>query len=466
MPGKIVGVLYSSFLEEVLVAQFFGQLAVVLAACRAAGALLARFGQPQVLGDMVAGFALGPLVLGLLAPAAQHALFPGGSTQLLHVLGQLGVTLFMFGVGLSFDGAGAVRHLRTAAATATASLAAPLLCGGLLGLALAGGALGVDGAGWFGAGTAGWQAAWFLGLAVAISAFPVLARILDETGTTRTTVGTVSLACAATDDAVAWMLLAGLLAATGAGVGAGVLAAGGGLAYLAVLIAVRPLLRRYARWATEGGTSLRPAAVAPVLVLLTGCAATTEAIGLHAVFGAFVCGAVLPRELAGHLAGRIAPLTTNLLLPLYFVSAGLRMATDALLDPRSWLVLAAVVLVAVVSKGGTSALVARWHGLSWPQAGSVGALLNARGLMELVLIDVALRAGLIGPKLYTVLALTTVVTTLAAVPAFTLFRRRWAVVTEPATVAAAAGEPAAAAAAAGPREGAGGAADLQATQRR
>ncbi|MFG1840340.1 cation:proton antiporter [Micromonospora sp. NPDC049175] len=414
------------------------QLAVVLGACRLAGALLGRLGQPQAVADMIAGFALGPLALGLLAPSVQLALFPrelelAGATvahpsaQILHVLGQLGATLFMFLVGLSFDGAGAIRHLRTATTTAVASLAAPLVVGGLLGLALAGGALGIAASddGWFGAHIPGWQAAWFLGLAVAVSAFPVLARILEETGATRTTVGTVSLACAATDDAVAWMMLAGLMATAGAAAHLGVLAVAGGLVYVAVLVALRPLLRRYARWATEGGDALRPAAVGAALVLLTACAATTEMIGLHAVFGAFVCGMVMPRELTAHLTGRIAPLTTTLLLPLFFASAGLRIVTDTLLDPSGWLVLGAVVLVAVVSKGGVSALVARWSGLSWSQSASVGALLNARGMMELVLIDVALRAGLIGPKLYTVLALMTMVTTFAAAPVFALTRRRW-----------------------------------------
>jgi Kef-type K+ transport system membrane component KefB len=416
------------------------QLAVVLAACRLAGALLGRLGQPQVVADMIAGFALGPLALGLLAPAVQQALFPrelelGGvtvahpSAQIVQVLGQLGATLFMFLVGLSFDGPGAVRHLRSATTTAVASLGAPLLTGGLLGLALAGGALGVEASdpGWFGPDIPGWQAAWFLGLAVSISAFPVLARILEETGATRTTVGTVSLACAATDDAVAWMMLAGLMATAGAAAQLGILAVAGGVAYVAVLVALRPLLRRFGRWATEGGDTLRPAAVGTVLVLLTACAATTEMIGLHAVFGAFVCGMVMPRELTAHLTGRIAPLTTTLLLPLFFASAGLRIVTDTLLDPRGWLVLVAVVLVAVLSKGGVSALVARWSGLSWSQSASVGALLNARGMMELVLIDVALRAGLIGPKLYTVLALMTMVTTFAAAPAFALARRHWPV---------------------------------------
>ncbi|PZT70861.1 hypothetical protein DN402_06045 [Streptomyces sp. SW4] len=225
---------------------FFLQLAAVLAVCRIAGLLLRRLGQPQVVADMVAGFLLGPTLLGHVFPALFDDLFPqvltvpGTGTDIQHpalatlfVAGQLGLVLYMFVVGLKFDHSILAGHVRQSAVASAAGVLAPIVAGGVLGWYLAGGEL------WFADGVAAWQAALFVGAACGITAFPMLARIVHERGMTRTTVGTVALACAAVDDAAAWILLAVVVAAAQGDPVVALLALGGSAAYVVVLLAVK-----------------------------------------------------------------------------------------------------------------------------------------------------------------------------------------------------------------------------------
>jgi len=394
-----------------LTALFFLQLAVILLACRLVGAVLVRVGQPQVVADLLAGFALGPLLLGSVAPRIESALFPTGpSMSVLYVVGQLGLALYMFLVGLSFDTALLRAHVRTSVVTGAASLVAPLVAGAALGLLLVRG-------GWFPSRVAGWQAMLFVGTAIAVSAFPVLARIVHDRGLTRTRIGTIALACAATDDAVAWILLATVLATGRAQPGIAVVALLGGTGYtLVMLVGARPALHRFARWSGTGA-GIRPAALPSVAIFVLLCAWFTEATGVYAVFGAFVAGAVMPRgRFADQLYERLAPVTVSVLLPVFFVLAGLRALPASQLTPAVLAMTVAVTLVAVLSKGGACTLASRYTGTPWREAVSVGALMNARGLMELVLLDAGITAGIITPALYTVFAVMTIVTTLLAVP--------------------------------------------------
>ncbi|MEV1084870.1 cation:proton antiporter [Streptomyces sp. NPDC050211] len=420
---------------------FFVQLAAVLAVCRLLGLLLRRLGQPQVVADMAAGFLLGPTLLGHVFPALFDDLFPrlltvpGTATDIQHpalttlfVAGQLGLVLYMFVVGLKFDHSILAGHLRQSAVASAAGVLAPIVVGGLLGWYLADGDL------WFADDVAAWQAAVFVGAACAITAFPMLARIIHDRGLTRTKIGTVALACAAVDDAAAWILLAIVVAAAQGDPMVALLALGGSALYVAVLLGVKRVAgARFARWSTgEGGA--RPEALGAVVVVLLVCATFTEWVGVYSVFGAFVLGTCMPRgAFADEIGRRLEPVTSYVLLPLFFVYAGLGTRLDVVFDPTVLATLLLVLVVAFAVKGGACTLAWRATGSSWRDAASLGSLMNARGLMELILLSIGRDAGLITVELYTVLALMTVLTTFAATPLYEWIERRGAAKAGPGT---------------------------------
>lgn len=413
---------------------FFIQLAVVLFACWAVGLLLRRIGQPQVVADMLAGFLLGPTLLGFVFPSLQDWLFPSTlrvagdasdvtvthpSLVVLYVLGQLGLVLYMFVVGLSFRLDILGGHLRSALGSSVAGVVFPIITGGVLGWILSRDRT------FFDADIAAWQAALFVGAAMAVTAFPMLARIIFENGLTGTPTGTVALACAAVDDTIAWILLALVVSASHNDASLALLAVGGAIVYVVVMLTVgRRLTRRLSSWSMDAG-GLRSPGLILTMVILLACAVFTEAVGVYAVVGAFLFGAVLPRGPFNQaLQERIEPVTARVLLPLFFIYSGLITQFNLLLDPKVLQVLVAVVAVAFISKGLACTAGARFAGLAWGPAASVGALMNARGLMELVLLNIGLQAGLVTPALYTVLALMTVITTLAATPLYFFIQRR------------------------------------------
>lgn len=410
----------------------FVQLGVVLLACWAFGLLLRRMGQPQVVADMVAGFLLGPTLFGFVLPGFQRWLFPATitlnpttevmhpSTVVLYVLGQLGLVLYMFVVGLTFRQDVFGKHLKSSFGAAGAGMLVPIITGGVLGWLLS-----TDGT-FFSAKIASWQAALFVGAAMAITAFPMLARIIYENKLSGTPTGTVALACAAVDDTVAWILLALVVSAARSDPSVALLAVVGAFVYVGGALTLgRRLTRRLARTSMDL-TGLRQSGLTLTLVLLFLCSAFTEATGLYAVVGAFVFGAVIPKGRFNEaLREKIEPVTVRVLLPLFFIYSGLVTRFDLLLQPKILLVLIAVVVVAFVSKGLACAFGARSAGLPWKSAASVGALMNARGLMELILLNIGLDNGLVTPALYTVLALMTVLTTLASTPLYFLIQRRF-----------------------------------------
>jgi Kef-type K+ transport system membrane component KefB len=406
--------------------RLFLQLAVILIAGRAAGFVLRRVRQPQVVAEMVAGLILGPSLLGLLAPNLQHAIFPstqtvqmGGmtavvqhpSTTILFAIGQLGLILYMFLVGAQLDTGMLSSHLSDAGRVSLVGIVIPALTGGALGIALAGDAR------LFPADISSAQGGLFLASAMAVTAFPVLARILTDTGAAQTRIGTLAISAAALDDAVAWTLLALTLALVRDSASGAAVTFVGAAAYAAVMIVlIRPRLRRLNE---RSAIRLTPAGLTGVLAAVMLCAALTEEIGVHAVFGAFVAGAVLPRgDLIDQLRRFLEPLTVAILLPVFFVYAGLNTRIGLLREGSlAWIGLA-IILLAFVSKGGGCAIAMRLGGASYRESGAVGALMNARGLMELTLISIGLERGLISPALYTILALMAVVTTVAAPPLF------------------------------------------------
>lgn len=412
---------------------FFIQLAVTLVCCWSLGAILRRLGQPQVVADMVAGFLLGPALLGFLLPAVQRWLFPATvslgkageiphpSFAVLYVFGQLGLVLYMFTVGLSFDGAVLRNHVGSVAASSVAGVLTPIVTGGVLGWLLAGNST------FFGAHIAAWQAALFMGASMAITAFPMLARIIKENKTIRSSTGTVALACAAVDDTMAWILLAVVVSAVRSDPSVALLALGGAIAYTAFMLTLgRRAFARLGRW-SMGAEGLRVPGITLTLVALLLSAAVTDVIGIYAVAGAFLCGVAMPRGVFNDaLRDLIEPITVRLLLPLFFVYSGLNTHFNLLLDTTVVMTLLAIVVIAFCSKGFACMLGARLSGMDWRSSAAIGALMNARGLMELILLNIGLESGLVTPALYTVLAVMTIVTTLAATPLYSLVRRvRW-----------------------------------------
>ncbi|WP_280366034.1 cation:proton antiporter [Nocardia wallacei] len=421
-----------SYLELTL--HFFLQMAVILAVYRLVWPLLKRLGQMQVVAIMAAGFLLGPSVLGAIWPGAQRWLFPatlgiGGQTiphpslTVIYVSGQLGLVLYMFLVGSSFQTKILTDHIRVAGTTATAGLTVPLLFGAATGYVL------FNHGDFFTGKVVAWQAALFLAAAVGITAFPVLAWIIHDSGLHNTRVGTMTLACAAFDDAWSWILLAVVVASAKGNMNSAVLAfVGGGVFVLFMLTVGRRLLRSLNGWAEKemradpAGLPLGPFTVVLLVVLV--CAWFTDWSGIYSVFGAFLAGVVMPRgEWLDRVRERTEPLVAYLLLPAFFVYAGLNTKLSLLLHPVAIVAAAVVLVVSFAGKFGAVSLASRWQGLSWREAGAMGALANARGLMELVLINIGLTQGLITPTLFTILAIMTIVTTFVASPLFRMFER-------------------------------------------
>jgi len=392
----------------------FLQLSVILLACRIVGRLLRPLGQTQVVGEMVAGVLLGPSLLGLLAPECQNWLFPDGAQMsILYALSQIGLVLYMFLIGMELNRDLLVEHSRNAVIISLSGILAPVIVGGALGWLIA------DNPALFTHRILAWQAALFLASAVSITAFPMLARIVHESGIAKTPIGTLTLAGAAVNDAAAWAFLACVIAMVRANAMIAVLAIGGGLAYaLAMIFIARPAFRLF-EWLTIRYDAVRPEMVAMLLLVLMLCAWFTELIGIYAIFGAFVCGAVMPRgRFQREVVQRLESLTVTLLLPTFFVYSGLNTRMNLVVAPGLLGVTVTTLLVAFACKGGGCMIATRVAGASWRESAAVGALMNARGLMELILVNIALEKGLITYGLFAILVLMAIVTTMLASPLY------------------------------------------------
>ncbi|HEX8554612.1 MAG TPA: cation:proton antiporter [Sphingomonas sp.] len=401
---------------------FFGQMLVIIGACRSVGWLAKRFlGQPQVVGEMIAGVILGPSLLGLLAPDIQQTIFPKESRSVLFVVAQLGVGLYMFIVGLGFRADHFRAQARSAAAVSLSGMLAPFL----VAVAITPWLIGIPGL--FAERITQGQATLFLGACIAITAFPMLARIIHERGLSGTPLGTLSLSAGAIDDAGAWCVLAVVLASFGDGAGVAVKAIVGGIGFVALAATLGPrLLAPLGRIAErEGGVNGNVMAV--VLMLFMASAFAMDAIGIHAVFGGFVLGTVIPRGLlANYLKQRLEPFAVVVLLPTFFTFSGLNTQLITVTDPSLLLVTLAILAGSILAKGAACYAAARLTGQDNPTALGIGALMNARGLMELIIINIGLQRGIIGPALFSMLVLMAIVTTLMASPLFELVYGRQA----------------------------------------
>ena len=393
--------------------RFFLQLAVILSVCRFVSWVATRAGQPPVVGEMIAGVLLGPSLFGLVAPHWQAMVFPPASKPILFSVAQIGLVLYMFIVGLEFRVDLVRDRMRSALAISASGILAPFV----LGCGLAVWLLGRGG--FFTPGVSLLQAMPYLGAAMAITAFPMLARIIVERKLTGTEVGALSLAAGAIDDAAAWCVLALVLASFANDARIALYAIGGSVLLVAVVFTVgRRLLAAIATRADRSPADSR-LMFGWVLVLLMLAAWYTDGIGIYAVFGAFVLGAAMPRgKFCNDIQERIEPLATQLLLPLFFIYSGLNTRFDLVNDAGLWLVALAVLAAAVIGKAGACYLAARACGESRRDSMGVGALMNARGLMELIILNIGLERGLITPTLFTIMVLMAIVTTLMATPMF------------------------------------------------
>jgi len=396
------------------------QLIVILVTARVCGWVLKYLGQPSVVGEMAAGLVLGPMCMGALFPALHAQLFAKASLGGLSALSTLGLVLFMFVVGLELRADRNMREqIRASGCVGLLSVIAPLALGLAISPALHP-ALAPAGVGF-------WPFALFIAAALSITAFPVMARILKDRGMTHTPFGRLSLGSAAVVDVFAWILLAFVVAMVGSGEGyPGLLKTGGGVVLLLALVyfGLRPafnwLLRRHA---PDGEPSA--ALLTALMIGLLSCAMLTEWMHLHAVFGAFLFGACLPRDdrLLGSLAKRIEPLSIVVLMPLFFALAGLSTTANAFSGAGLGAMLL-IIFAAVVGKIAGGAIGARMTGYGWRDSLATGALMNARGLMELIVMKVGLDAGLIGPELFTMLLVMALSTTAMTGPLMTLFAGR------------------------------------------
>ena len=393
---------------------FFLQMAVILATCRLVGLAGRRLGQPQVVGEMVAGVLLGPSLFGLLLPSVHARVFPPASLQILYVGAQLGVGLYMFLVGVEFKTEVFRSRLRAAVTVSLSGMLAPFALGA--GIAVVFTRI----PGLFAEQATTAEAMLFLGAAMSITAFPMLARIIHERGLTGTTLGTLALAAGCIDDAAAWCVLAVVLASFGGGAAPAATTIAGGAAYaLLVLTLGRRALRGLETHAARAG-GLTPTALAIVLTLFMLAGWLTDAIGLHTVFGGFLLGVAMPRGvLSRELTRQLEPFAVVFLLPMFFTFSGLNTRLDLVNDASLFAVAAAVLVAACLGKGVACWAAARWQGESQRTALAVGTLMNARGLMELIVVNIGLQHGIIRPALFSVLVLMAVVTTLMASPIFT-----------------------------------------------
>lgn len=400
---------------------FIAQVIIIIVAARFIGYLFRLIRQPQVVGEMAAGILLGPSLFGWVAPDAFRLFFPDHSLGFISALSQLGLIIFMFLIGLELDLSILKGRRRTALAAGLSSIVVPFGLGLLLALVLYSEhgpsdiSLPVFGL--------------FIGTAMSITAFPVLARILTERKLLRTELGAVAIACAALNDLTGWIILALVLVLARAGetdlplwltiLGSGV--------YLALMMGpVRGLMRRLENRIQRRG-EITQDALAVILVVGLASAWVTEWLGIHALFGAFMAGIAMPRRagIVHALIEKLNDYTVVLLLPLFFAYTGLRTSIGLLAEPGLWFEGALVILVAVVGKFAGATLPARATGMSWRDAGALGALMNTRGLMELVMLNIGLDIGVITPTIFAMLVLMAVVTTFMTSPAveWIYFRR-------------------------------------------
>jgi Kef-type K+ transport system membrane component KefB len=386
-------------------------LVVIILCARALGALFRRFNQPQVIGEMIAGILLGPSFLGRIAPEAATYVLPNQVAPYLSILAQIGVILYMFLVGVELDTKLLRGRSHASVAISHASIVVPFLLGG--GLAL-----------WLYPQLATHDVpftvfALFIGVAMSITAFPVLARILTDRRMHQSRMGTIALGCAAVDDVTAWCLFAFVVSVAHAKAGSVILTLGLTAAFIAAVLFVGgPLAQKLIKRQETRRSATTKDGIVVVCAALLLAALATDRIGIHALFGAFLIGTVIPHDsvLARDIRQKFEDLVVVLFVPVFFAFTGMRTQIGVVHGWHEWMICGVIIAVASLGKFGGAFAAARFTGLDWRESTALGILMNTRGLMELIVLNVGLDLGVISPTLFGMLVLMAVVTTLATTP--------------------------------------------------
>ncbi|MBS1598021.1 MAG: cation:proton antiporter [Bacteroidetes bacterium] len=402
------------------------QIIVIILCTRFFGFIFKKIGQPAVIGEIVAGIVLGPSLLGLFFPGISNFIFPADSLNNLQFLSQVGLILFMFVIGLEVD----IRVIRKQAFDAVIISHASIIIPYALGMGLS----------FFlykqfaPEHISFLSFALFMGIAMSITAFPVLARIIRDRGMTKSKLGVMALTCAASDDVTAWCILAVLVAIIKAGSSVSALFTIGLVIFYIVvmLIIVRPIMQKI-QMRYEKNKTMSKTMMAIVFIVLLLSAYATETIGIHALFGAFLAGMIMPQDALFRkiITDKIEDVSIVLLLPLFFVFTGLRTQIGLLNDMSLWIVFGCILLAAVLGKFGGSALAARIVGQSWQDSLSIGALMNTRGLMELVVLNIGYDLGILSPQIFAMMVLMALLTTFMTNPAMNLINSFASLKSEP-----------------------------------
>lgn len=412
----------SHLLPQVLVA-----LITIITTARILGAVCLRCGQPRVIGEVCAGIALGPSLLGRVAPDVMVSLFPSSVSPVLGILAQIGVILYMFLIGLELNSGLLKSKAHVTVAISHASIVAPFLLGSFLALFVF--------EKYAPAGVSFTSFAMFLGVAMSITAFPILARILTDLQLNQTELGVIALSCAAADDVTAWCLLAFVVGVTQADLYGAVLTIVLTGAYIGLMFGVsRPLLNRLLPDSKE--SELPVGVTAWVLIAVLASALITEAIGIHAIFGAFLLGAVIPHDslLARSFRNKLEDVVSILLLPAFFAYTGTRTQIGLLSEWPDWWFCLLIIIVATVGKFGGTFVAAKFTGLDSRTSASLGILMNTRGLMELIVLNIGLDLGVISPTLFAMMVLMALATTIATTPILRRLLPQASPVAEPSSV--------------------------------
>ena len=399
------------------VASFVLQILTILVAARVCGLLLRRLGQPRVMGEILAGVLLGPSLLKAVFPELHGLLFPESSLPRLFFLANIGLLLFMFTIGLDLDLKSLASRAKSAVLISHMSIIVPFVLGAGLALLLF-----AD----YAPQQHGFLSfALFMGVSMSITAFPVLARIIQENNLTRTTLGAAAITSAAVDDVTAWCILAVVVGIVQSGSSSGAAGVVGlAVAYTALAVfVVRPALARWLPIPPAGASRVPLGTLAIAVGLLLASSLMTETIGIHAIFGAFLAGVIMPEAgaLKAKLGAAVEDVSTVVMLPLFFAFTGLRTEIGLLDDLNSWLICAGIIAVAVAGKMSGSIAAARWTGLGWRESAGLGALMNTRGLVELVVLNIGYDIGILTPKMFTMLVIMAIVTTMMTGPLLRLF---------------------------------------------
>jgi Kef-type K+ transport system membrane component KefB len=394
------------------VALLLMQIITIVLVARIFGWIFRKIGQPTVIGEIIAGIALGPSLFGLYFPDLNQSLFPVASLGNLQVLSQVGLILFMYVIGMELDLKVLKNKANDAVVISHASIVIPFALG--IGLSyFIYHEFAPEGIEFLSFGL-------FMGIAMSITAFPVLARIVQERGIHKTRLGTIVITCAAADDITAWCLLAAVIAIVKAGtfVSSLYIIALAVVYVLAMLFIVKPFLKRIGDLYADKGNLNKPVVAIFFLTVIVS-AYSTEVIGIHALFGAFMAGAIMPEsaKFRNIFIEKVEDIAVILLLPLFFVFTGLRTEIGLINEPYLWKITGFIILVAVIGKFIGSALAARFVGQNWRDSLTIGALMNTRGLMELVVLNIGYELGVLSPKVFTMMVIMALVTTFMTGPA-------------------------------------------------